>query len=52
MIYGRLIDGKAVVPVIFCLPTQSDFSIDFIIDTGFKDHLTLPPQAVSFIDST
>jgi clan AA aspartic protease len=47
MIYGRLIDGKAVVPVIFCLPTQPDFSIDFIIDTGFNDHLTLPPQAVS-----
>ena len=47
MIDGRLIDGKAIVPVIFRLPTQSDFSIDFIIDTGFNDHLTLPPQAVS-----
>ena len=47
MIYGRLIDGKAVVSVIFHLPTQPDFSIDFIIDTGFTDHLTLPPQAVS-----
>lgn len=42
MIYGRLIDGKAIVPVIFSLPTQPDFSIDFIIDTGFNDHLTLP----------
>lgn len=42
MIYGRLIDGKAVVPI-FRLPTQPDFSIDFIIDTGFNDHLTLPP---------
>jgi predicted aspartyl protease len=39
MIYGRLIDGKAIVPVIFRLPTQPDFSIDFIIDTGFNDHL-------------
>jgi len=47
MIYGKLIEGKAVVPVIFHLPTQPDFSIDFIIDTGFNDHLTLPPQAVS-----
>lgn len=47
MINGRLIDGKAVVPVIFRLPAQPDFSIDFIIDTGFNDHLTLPPQAVS-----
>ncbi|MFP4103921.1 clan AA aspartic protease [Coleofasciculus sp.] len=47
MIYGRLIDGKAIVPVVFRLPTQPDFSLDFIIDTGFNDHLTLPPQAVS-----
>jgi len=47
MIYGRLIDGKAIVPGIFRLLTQPDFSIDFIIDTGFNDHLTLPPQAVS-----
>ncbi|MGA9382027.1 MAG: clan AA aspartic protease, partial [Phormidium sp.] len=47
MIYGKLIDGKAIVPVIFRLPTQPDFSIDFVIDTGFNDHLTLPPQAVS-----
>jgi predicted aspartyl protease len=43
MIYGRLTDGKAVVPVIFRLPTQPDFSIDFISDTRFNDHLTLPP---------
>ena len=47
MIYGRLIDGKAIVAVIFRLPTQPDFSIDFVIDTGFNDHLTLPAQAVS-----
>lgn len=47
MIYGRFIDGKAIMPVIFRLPIQPDFSIDFIIDTGFNDHLTLPPQAVS-----
>lgn len=47
MINGRLIEGKAVVPVIFRLPAQPDFFIDFIIDTGFNDHLTLPPQAVS-----
>ena len=47
MIYGRFIDGKAIVPVIFRLPLQPDFSLDFVIDTGFNDHLTLPPQAVS-----
>jgi clan AA aspartic protease len=47
LIYGRLIDGKAIVPVIFRLPVQPDFSLDFVIDTGFNDYLTLPPQAVS-----
>ncbi|MBW4667762.1 MAG: clan AA aspartic protease [Cyanomargarita calcarea GSE-NOS-MK-12-04C] len=47
MIYGRLIDRKAIVPVIFRLPHQPDFSLDFVIDTGFNDYLTLPPQAVS-----
>lgn len=47
MINGRFIEGKAIIPIIFRLPTQPDFSLDFVIDTGFNDHLTLPPQAVS-----
>ncbi|WP_242055569.1 MULTISPECIES: clan AA aspartic protease [Nostocales] len=47
MIYGRLIDHKAIVPVIFRLPQQPDFSLDFVIDTGFNDYLTLPVQAVN-----
>ncbi len=47
MIYGKVIDGRAIVPVLFRLPSQPDFSLDFVIDTGFNDHLTLPPQAVS-----
>lgn len=47
MIYGRAIDNKAIVPVVFRLPAQPDFSLDFIIDTGFNGYLTLPPQAVS-----
>jgi clan AA aspartic protease len=47
MIYGRLIDGKATVAVVFRLSGQPDFSINFVIDTGFNDYLTLPPQAVS-----
>ncbi|MFP4008374.1 MAG: clan AA aspartic protease [Spirulinaceae cyanobacterium] len=46
MIEGRLIDGKAIIPVVFCLPKQPNLSINFIIDTGFNDYLTLPPQAV------
>ena len=41
MIYGRINEGKAIVPVIFRLPSQPDFSVDFVIDTGFNDYLTL-----------
>jgi clan AA aspartic protease len=47
MIYGRLIDGRAIAPVIFRLPGQPDFSLDFVIDTGFNGYLTLPSQAVN-----
>ncbi len=47
MIYGKVINGKAIIPVVFRLPSQPDFSLDFVIDTGFNDYLTLPPQAVS-----
>ncbi|MBC1280531.1 clan AA aspartic protease [Nostoc sp. UCD121] len=47
MIYGKVIDGRAIVPVVFRLPEQPDFNLDFVIDTGFNDHLTLPSQAVS-----
>ena len=47
MICGRLTDGKATVPVIFRLPEQPDFSLNFVIDTGFNGYLTLPLQAVN-----
>lgn len=50
MIYGRIIDTKASIPVVFRLPGQPDFSIDFVIDTGFNDYLTLPPQAISVMN--
>ncbi|WP_245911815.1 hypothetical protein [Brunnivagina elsteri] len=44
MIHGRLIDRKAIVPVIFRLPQQPDFSLNFVVDTGFNGYLTLPPK--------
>lgn len=47
MIRGRITDGKATVPVIFRLPRQPDFSLDFVVDTGFNGYLTLPIQAVN-----
>ncbi|MBO3460243.1 clan AA aspartic protease [Aetokthonos hydrillicola Thurmond2011] len=50
MIYGRLIDRKAIVPVIFRLSQQPDFSLTFVVDTGFNGYLTLPAQAVSALN--
>ncbi|MGB3759736.1 MAG: clan AA aspartic protease [Rivularia sp. (in: cyanobacteria)] len=38
------------MPVIFRLPSQPDFSVDFVIDTGFNDYLTLPIQAVNIMN--
>jgi hypothetical protein len=28
-------------------PNQPDFQIEFVVDTGFNDYLTLPPQAIN-----
>jgi clan AA aspartic protease len=47
MIHGRLIDRKAIVPVVFRLLGQPDFSLNFVVDTAFNGYLTLPVQAVS-----
>ena len=35
MIYGRLIDGKAIVPVIFRLPTQPDSLLGTALMEGY-----------------
>jgi predicted aspartyl protease len=37
MIYGRLIEGKPTVPVVFRLTAQPDFSMSFVIDTEASD---------------
>jgi len=47
MIHGRIIDARATVPVVFRLPGQPDFSLNFVVDTAFNGYLTLPIQAVS-----
>ena len=35
MIYGKVINSRVIIPVVFRLPSQPDFSLDFVIDTGF-----------------
>ena len=47
MILGKFVDNRAMLPVRFCLSEDTELTIDFVVDTGFNDYLTLPPQAVA-----
>ena len=44
---GRVENRHAIVSIPFHIPGQLDFSLDFIVDTGFTGELTLPPAAVA-----
>jgi predicted aspartyl protease len=43
---GRVAARQALLDVIFRFPGRPDLAIEFVIDTGFAGHLTLPPMAV------
>jgi clan AA aspartic protease len=47
MILGKFVDRRAILPVKFYLSADPELAIDFVVDTGFNDYLTLPLQAVS-----
>jgi clan AA aspartic protease len=47
MILGKFVEGRVVLPVNFCLSENMNLTIDFVLDTGFNNHLTLPIQAVT-----
>jgi clan AA aspartic protease len=49
VISGIVKDGHATVNVEFRLANIPDFSIEFVIDTGFTDYLCLPPEAVTLL---
>ncbi|BAZ29459.1 hypothetical protein NIES4074_19050 [Cylindrospermum sp. NIES-4074] len=49
MISGIIKNGRATVNLIFRLPNQPDFTIEFVLDTGFTEFLSLPPPAVSLL---
>jgi clan AA aspartic protease len=49
VITGIIKNGRATVNVIFRLPEQPDFTIEFVIDTGFTEFLSLPPAAVNLL---
>ena len=41
---GVVADRQALLPVTFKVPGQPDVTIDFVIDTGYTGHLTLPSR--------
>lgn len=49
MISGIVTDRYAIVSLTFLLVNGATFSIEFVIDTGFTDHLCLPPEAVNLL---
>jgi clan AA aspartic protease len=50
VINGIIKNGRATVNVIFRLPNKPDFTIEFVIDTGFTGDLSLPSAAVTLIN--
>lgn len=47
MMHGSVSNFRATLPVTFRLPHQQDLTIDFVVDTGFTDDLTLPSAAIA-----
>ena len=50
MITGEIVDGRVMLPVNFFLTGETFLSISCVVDTGFNDYLTLPPQAVALMN--
>ena len=46
MMRGVTIRRQATMPITFRLPGQPDFTLEFVVDTGFNGSLTLPIAAV------
>lgn len=47
MMQGVTQHRQATLPITFRLPGQTDLSLEFVVDTGFTDYLTLPTAAVT-----
>ena len=46
MITGQVVNRRPVVSVPFRLPNRPAIAVEFVVDTGFSDFLSLPPAAV------
>ena len=49
MMVGRVESLHALLPIPLRLHGQPNLSIEFVVDSGFTDYLTLPPAAVEAI---
>ncbi|WP_293061642.1 clan AA aspartic protease [Okeania sp. SIO2B3] len=49
MISGIVNNGYPTVSITFRLPDHPNFSIQFVIDTGFTDELCLPSEVVALL---
>lgn len=47
MIVGQVVNQQASLPVMFRLANRTNLTIEFVVDTGFAEFLTLPSSAVA-----
>ena len=47
MMTGQVIGRHALLPVTFRLTDRPDLTIEYVVDTGYTDYLTLPRAAVA-----
>ncbi|MBD6616490.1 clan AA aspartic protease [Komarekiella sp. 'clone 1'] len=47
--FGIVKNGRATVDIIFRLLNQPDFTIEFVLDTGFTEFLSLHPAAMTLL---
>lgn len=47
---GRVEEFHALLPVVFRLPGRPDFTLEFVVDTGYTGTLSLPPESVASLD--
>ena len=50
MIISKIVNGRVMLPVNFILTGETYLSINCVVDTGFNDYLTLPPQAIALMN--
>jgi clan AA aspartic protease len=46
MMTGKVLRLHALVPIVFHLPNRPELALEFVVDTGFTDQLTLPVEAI------